>query len=135
MTSGFSEGYSFFQKTAGAIAAAFEGGTFGTERATYVGSVEEEISKLEEGINSFLGNQKSIKQLKGDVAEYWHSGTFNVNAATNESSHRTFVKRSNEFGSSDVTSNFGKRFGLKYGGTGEDSKSFSAIGSIRVKTY
>lgn len=136
MTSGFSEGYSFFQKTAGAIAAAFEGGTFGTERATYVGSVEEEISKLEEGVNSFLGNQKSIKQLKGDVAEYYHSGTFNVNAATNRSAHRTFVKRSNEFGSSDITSNFGRRFGLKYGATGEDSAEMQSVSVFqRFKEY
>lgn len=54
MTSGFSEGYNFFQRTAGAVAAAFAGGEFGTERAVYVGSVENEIRLKRNPYNRIL---------------------------------------------------------------------------------
>lgn len=134
--SGFSEGYQFFQKTAGAVAAAFEGGDFGTSRAVYVDSVEDEISKLEESINAFYGDKTPVAQLKGDIAEFWHSGTFNVKAAANQSAHRTFVDRSNEFGSVDVSSNFGKSFGLKYYKTGDESAKMQAVSVFqRFKEY
>ena len=127
MAVGFREGYEFFQKNAGALLAAFQGGEFGTERASYVGSVEEEITALEKSINAFYGDHTPIKQLKGDIAEFWHAGTFNVNAAVNESTHKAFVDRSTEFGSVDVSSNFGEDFGLKYYATGEDSAKQQAI--------
>ena len=60
MSSEFIDGYNFFQKTAGAVVSSFEGGSFGTERAIYVGSVEDEISKLEESINQFFGDNTPI---------------------------------------------------------------------------
>ena len=136
MTRGFSDGYNFFQKTAGAVVSSFEGGSFGTDRAIYVGSVEDEITKLEDSINKFFGDNTPIKQLKGDVAEFWHAGTFNINAATNESAHRALVDRSNEFGSVDVSSNFGKSFGLKYYSTAVDSAKQQAKSIFeRFKEY
>ena len=136
MASGFREGYEFFQKNAGALRASFQGGEFGTQRAIYVGSVEAEITALEEGINSFFGDKTPAKQLKGDIAEFWHSGTFNVDAARNGSAHRTFVDRSTEFGSVDVSSNFGKKFGLKYYATGAKSAKQQATSVFeRFKVY
>lgn len=136
MSSEFIDGYHFFQKTAGAVVSSFEGGSFGTERAIYVGSVEDEISKLEESINQFFGDNTPIKQLKGDVAEFWHAGTFNVNAVTNESAHRVFVDRSHELGSVDASSNFGKDFGLKYYRTGAESAEQQAKSVFeRFKEY
>lgn len=136
MTNGFREGYDFFQRTAGAVVSSFEGGAFGTERALYVGSVESEISQLEESINAFFGDNTPVKQLKGDIAEFWHAGTFNVSAATNESANRAFVDRSNELGSVDVSSNFGKSFGLKYYSTAADSAKQQAKSIFeRYKEY
>lgn len=139
MNSGFGEGYSFFQKTAGAVAAAFEGEQFGkgnSFNAAYVGTVEDEITKLEDSINGFFGKHTPIDKLKGDIAEYWHAGTFNVNAAANESANKVLVDRSHEFGSVDVSSNFGKNFGLKYYGTGEESAKNQAVSVIqRFKEY
>lgn len=136
MISEFREGYEFFQKNAGAAFAAFQGEDFVTDRVAYVGSVEDEITIFEESINAFFGDNKPVKQLKGDVAEFWHAGTFNVNAATNESANRAYVPRSNEFGSVDVSGNFGKDFGLKYYGTGKDSARQQAISVFqRYKDY
>ena len=78
MGMGFREGYEYFQKSSGAALAAFQGGDFGAGRAAYVGAVEDEISALEKSINAFFGDHTPAKQLKGDIAEFWHAGTFNV---------------------------------------------------------
>ncbi len=136
MDIGFKAGYEYFQENCGAFLAAYSGGDFGTHRADYVESVEKEISILEESINAFSGDNTAAKQLKGDIAEFWHAGTFNVNAATSESLHRTVVDRSNEFGSVDISSNFGQDFGLKYYATGTESAKQQAISIFqRFKVY
>ena len=133
---GFKEGYDFFQKSAGSAVAAFQGAEFGANRAAYVEPIESEIEALEKGINSFFGDNTPVKQLKGDVAEFWHTGTFNVDAATKESVNRAFVDRSHEFGSVDISSNFGKEYGLKYYSTGSESAKQQAKSVFeRFKEY
>ena len=59
--------------------------------------------------------------LKGDIAEFWHSDTFNVNAVARGTANRAFVDRSHDFASADISSNFGKIFGLKYYKDGVES--------------
>lgn len=136
MTAEFREGYEYFQKNAGPVVAAFAGGDFASERIQYVGSVEEEIAALEKAINGFFGDHTPSKQLKGDIAEFWHAGTFNINAATNESAHRAIVERSNEFASVDVSTTFGADYGLKYYATGQDSAKQQAASVFqRFKEY
>ena len=136
MTAEFREGYEYFQKNAGPVVAAFAGGDFASERIQYVGSVEEEIAALEKAINGFFGDHTPAKQLKGDIAEFWHAGTFNINAATNESAHRAIVERSNEFASVDVSTSFGADYGLKYYATGQDSAKQQAASVFqRFKEY
>lgn len=136
MNVGFKEGYEYFQKNCGAFLASYSGGEFGTYRANNIDTVNEEISALEESINAFLGDKTPVKQLKGDIAEFWHAGTFNVNAATNESLHRTIVDRSNKFGSVDVSSNFGSEYGLKYYLNGVESAKQQAKSVFqRFKNY
>ncbi|AHM57711.1 hypothetical protein EAL2_808p02060 (plasmid) [Peptoclostridium acidaminophilum DSM 3953] len=136
MMVGFQEGYEYFEKNAGGIMGAFKGDDFGTARAAYVDSVNEEISLLEKSINDFMGKQTPNKMLKGDIAEFWHAGTFNVNAATNESAHRVIVDRSHDFGSVDASSNFGENFGLKYYGSGQESARTQAVSVFqRFKEY
>ena len=126
MKTGFRAGYDFFQKNAGDTLAVFHGADFGSERAAYVDSVESQISELEKSINAFLGDHTPVKQLKGDIAEFWHAGTFNVNAAIHESAHRATVERSTDFASVDVSSDFGVDYGLKYYATAEDSAKVQA---------
>lgn len=136
MSISFRDGYEYFQKSAGAALAAFKGGDFGTQRAAYVESVNGEITALENSINAFINDRTPVKQLKGNIAEIWHARTFNVNAAANGSVHRANVDRSTEFGSADVSSNFGKSFGLKYYSTGEASAKQQAISIFqRFKEY
>ncbi len=133
---GFKEGYDFFQKSAGAIAGAFEGEDFVISRANYLADVEKEINALEQSINNFAGVQTANKMLKGDIAEFWHTGTFNVNAATNESVHRAIVDRSHDFGSVDISTNFGNDYGLKYYANGQESAKAQAISVFqRFKEY
>ena len=104
----FKEGYEFFEKNAGN----FAGHTAGVN---YVDSVESEIKKLVNNLNAFEVSGALIDTLKGDVAEFWHAGTFNINAAINSSKNRVQVDRSHDFGSADITGvNFVAKFGLKY---------------------
>lgn len=136
MAIGFRDGFDYFQKNSSTALASFQGGDFGVARSEYVGTVEDEITALEESINAFLGDHTPDKQLKGKIAEFWQAGTFNVNAATNESAHRVVVDQSTDFGSVDISSNFGDKFGLKYYATGEDSAKQQAISVFqRFKAY
>ena len=118
----FAAGYSFFEKNTGNYTAACMGDY-------YVSLVRNEIDSLVSDLNTFCGDKTKVSFLKGDIAEFWHSGTFNINAVARSSASRTYVDRSHELGSADISSNFGKEFGLKYYKTGEasakeQSKSF-----------
>lgn len=103
----FEEGYTFYAKQIGVQIAGFEGGI-------YVGQVEKEIEKLIHDLNAFEGFKTKPDILKGDIAEIWHAGTFNVNAVARGTANRVFVDRSHDFASADISSNFGEVFGLKY---------------------
>lgn len=111
----FAEGYAFFAENAGAYSAAEMGGT-------YVGDVEAEIKKFADLLNEkFSDNHAGIDQLKGNVAEFWHAGTFNINAAVKGSSNRATVLESNQYGSVDVQVDSGIDVGLKYYKTAADT--------------
>lgn len=126
---GFAEGYSFFEKNSGSYTAA----TMGNR---YIQDVNDAIAILRNDLNGFEGFQTKTAALKGDIAEFWHSDTFNINAVIRGSKSRTHVDRSHDFASADVTSNFGKDFGLKYYKTGVDSaKQQSKSVFERFKEY
>ena len=103
----FEEGYAFFAKQAGVQIAGYEGGI-------YVGEVDSEIAKLLQDLNAFDGFKTRPDMLKGDIAEFWHSDSFNISAVARGVDSRAFVDRSHDFASADISSNFGKLFGLKY---------------------
>lgn len=125
----FQSGYNFFSKSAASISGAFEG-------ADYIGSIEEEIKKLSDDMSHFTGFQTDSAMLKGDVAEFWHAGTFNIRAAVNSSAHRAAVDRSHDFASTDVSTNFGQYYGLKYYGRGQASAKAQATSIFqRFKEY
>lgn len=88
---------------------------------TYVSDVENACNEFQIKMNAFKGYETDIPQLKGNVQEVWTSGTFNTNAALNESPYRTNVPRSNGFATPDITSNWGENFGLKAYGDGAAS--------------
>ena len=116
----FEEGYRFFEKNSGALV-----GSFQSEE--YINSVNQEIEKMIDGLNSLNGNDSAVAQLKGNVFEFWHAGSFNVRAALNGSDNRTFVDESNKFGSVDISSNFNKNFGLKNYSSGVESAKAQAV--------
>jgi len=86
----------------------------GLQAEKFIGNINSAIDTLNNDINVFKGFETGVAQLKGDVSEFWVSGTFNIIAARNDSSFRTIVDRSHDFASADITSNWGESFGLKY---------------------
>lgn len=126
---GFEEGYKFFtENSAGIVGAEMSN--------SYVGTVDKEIEKLIDDLNAFKGFKTPSKMLKGDIAEFWHSDTFNIKAALEGSDHRAFVDRSHDFASTDVSTNFGHKYGLKFYGDGQASaKAQSTSVFQRFKEY
>jgi len=126
---GFAEGYRFYTENSGAAIAAFAGDA-------YINDIASAIETLEEDLNSFRGFNTGIGQLKGDVFEFWHSDFFNLDAVIKGSKHRTSVDRSNEFGSVDISGNFGKSFGLKDYFSGQASAHAQSVSVFqRFKEY
>lgn len=78
----------------------------------YLNDIQVEIDKLTEAINAFKGNNNP--QLKGYIAEVWHTYTFNINAAANRSTERASMVNSNKLGSVDVSTSWGEDYSLKY---------------------
>lgn len=125
---GFEEGYTYFAKNASAYAAA-------TMSDSYVTNVNNEIDKLVKDLNSFEGFKTASKILKGDVAEFWHAGTFNINSALKDSNHRAFVDRSHEPASTDISTNFEDKYGLKYYSDGQASAKAQSASVSNVPIY
>lgn len=63
-------------------------------------------------MNDFKGNNNP--QLKGYIAEVWHTYTLNINATANRSTERASMVNSNKLGSVDVTTSWGEDYSLKY---------------------
>jgi hypothetical protein len=115
----FTKGYEFFVKNA----SSFAGSHGGNE---YISSINKEIEKLQSDINQFQGFQTKSSILQGDVAEFWHSGTHNIDAAIKGKAIRTTVDRSHHFASADVTDSNGAAYGMKYYQTGSGSAKAQA---------
>lgn len=126
---GFEEGVDFFRK--------HSSGIVGSEMsASYVETINSEIDSLVKDLNSLEGFNTPSKMLKGDIAEFWHSGTFNIDAALKDSKDRAFVDRSHDFASTDISTNFGERYGLKYYADGQASAKAQSISVFqRFKEY
>lgn len=111
----FKGGYDFFSEHAG--------NAFGIAMGeSYIDSINAEINNFVESVAHFKGMNSSVDTLKGDLAEFWHAGTFNIDAAAKGSAHRVQVDRSHDFGSVDISAkNFEGKFGLKYYKNGIES--------------
>ena len=126
---GFEEGYTYFEKNASAYVAS-------TMSDSYVASVNDEIEKLVNDLNSFEDFKTSSNVLKGDVAEFWHTGTYNIDSALKGSSNRAFVDRNHDFASTDISTNYGDKYGLKYYSDGQASAKAQAVSVFqRFKEY
>ena len=103
---GFKEGYSYFAKNAGVLSAAFKAAIDGEKGAIhndFIAKANAEIDSLVKILNStFKGHKTPTAQLKGNVAEYVHASSFNVNASLNHSLSSAEVLKSNKYGSVDI---------------------------------
>ena len=108
------EGYDNFLRTSGANVGAAQG-------ARYVNNIEAEIEKLKNDINNLKARKGnlSIDFLKGFVAEEWHEGTFNINAAVDGKTVR--VNAPDDNGLVDLFLPNGEKVQVKYYKTGPDS--------------
>lgn len=59
----------------------FGGGLAGQQLDAYVERIEHALDDVVRRMGNLAGSQKNIHYAKGDVAEPWHVGTFNVDAA------------------------------------------------------
>lgn len=120
--SSFQEGYIFFEKNIGA----WKGGEIATQ---YVGSLETAINEFANTLNKKGASRVNVGsgQFQGNIAEFWHANTFNINALARDSTNRAFVYESNKLGSVDVGTNFGRDFSLKYYSNASDSAKEQAI--------
>ncbi len=98
----------------------------------YTGRIIQERDKLIEALNGFKGNAKSIDFLKGDIAEVWHGGTFNINSAQKSSTAHAEVPRSHDLASPDITLDSGETCQLKYYKTAKESAKAQATSYKQV---
>lgn len=95
-------------------------------------NVDDAIQQLAKDMNSKMGSNESVETLKGFIAEYWHADTFNINAALKGSSSRATIERSTKTASVDVSTNFGKKYSMKYYATGAQSAKAQATNVIQA---
>lgn len=114
--SSFQDGYSFLEKNIGVLKGA-------DNASLYVSRIENEIETFTKVLNEKGATRVNVGtgQFQGNVAEFWHANTFNINALARESTNRAFVPESNKLGSIDVSTNFGSDYSLKYISNPKDS--------------
>lgn len=113
MNDAFAQGYDYFARGYGAQLAA-------SESAQRIAEVNAEITSLLNEIQS-LGTNKSVEFLSGDIAEFLHAKTFNIDAILSDSTNRAKVPRTTSFASPDVVLNSGEQFQVKYYADGVQS--------------
>ena len=96
--------------------------------SSYVESVGNAINNFKSSMNSAYGSARGVAQEAGFAAEKWVAGTFNINAAANESQYHADVVGSTELGSVDVSTNYGENASLKF------YSSASGTASAQAKT-
>ena len=107
MMEGLREGYEFYSRQAGIAHAVIDS-------EQWIDAIDEAIEAFVEDMASFEGNAKKAEILAGDVAEFWHADTFNIDAAIHRSSGpRAEVPRSTGFGTPDVVIG-DRQYQLKY---------------------
>lgn len=88
--------------------------------------INKTIDLFAKSINEHTHLGLNEEQLKGYVAEEWHSWTFNIDALQKGSEHRATVLHENTYGSIDVDTNFNKAYSLKYSNTTDRAENLQA---------
>ena len=100
----------------------------------YINNINDKIKELSNSINSFKGDNTPIPQLKGDVFEMWHSGTYNIDATIKTDDPKLYVEvpRSHGFASPDIITSWKEWYGLK---NCSDSKASAKAQAISFFEY
>lgn len=127
--SAFKDGYDNFIRLSGTGIGAETG-------AIYVDSVETEIEKLVKAMNEPTRKIDKVKVdfLKGFTAEWWHEGTFNIDAAVK--GVKTRANAPDDNGIVDIFLTSGEKYSLKYYKSGDKSAKEQAMTNLeRYKKY
>lgn len=127
--SAFKDGYDNFVRLNGANLGADAG-------AVYVRSIEDEIEKLVKALNEPTRkiDKASIDSVKGFVAEWWHEGTFNIDAALK--GIKTRANAPDDNGIIDIVLKPGDEYSVKYFKHGDKSAAQQAKTNYeRYKEY
>ena len=102
----------------------------------YIDSINDKINELTNHINKFRNYETPIDKLKGNVAEFWHADTLNINSVINNNKTNAIVPENNRYASSDIEVD-GNKYGLKYYQTAEQSAKAQAISHFEMykRTY
>jgi hypothetical protein len=101
------DGYKFARKNIAAQSGCNHGDN-------YVQKVCSAIDALSDDVNRFSGYKTDADKLQGDLAEFWHGDTFNLNAAVADSKYTVSIDRSHDYASADIKGNWNESYGLKY---------------------
>jgi hypothetical protein len=71
----------------------FSGGMAGHQADAYAGRVEKELDEMVKRMGEVARTGKDIHYAKGDVAEIWHAGSINVDAARGGSNVNAYAPR------------------------------------------
>ena len=92
----------------------------------YVTNVANAIDELQRNITSRVSSAATTASNAGFVAEEWHAGTFNIDAAVKGLKTRAEAPSSNGLGSVDISVNDGTNASVKYYKTAEASANQQA---------
>ena len=117
---GLREGYEFYVKNSSAFV--------GADMAdAWIERIDSEIGDFAKELEQYIGNNSGVDSLGGYVAETWHKGTFNIDAAIKESADRASIPPAQGLGSVDVHLDSGADYSLKYNKTAERSLKEQAM--------
>ena len=117
---GLREGYEYFTRNSGALLGAGEG-------AAWVDGIDEAIDSMRASLEAYKGDGRDLNKLGGYIAEEWHKGTFNIDAAIKDSADRASIPSTRDLASVDIHLKSGGDYSLKYYKTPDDSLAQQAM--------
>lgn len=94
----------------------------------WIEPITREINSTVDSLTSFEGSKKTIETLSGDIMEFFHAGTANIDAASKGLTADFSVPRSTDFGSPDIIrKSTGEAWQVKYYRNGVESAKAQTI--------
>lgn len=95
---------------------------------SWITAVSDQIEDAVEDLLQFEGSKKGIDFLSGDVMEFWHADTANIDAAVKRLDADFTVPRSTGFGTPDIVrESTGQMWQVKYGKDAEASAKYQSV--------